>query len=76
MSPDVSGPEGMRQVVSGFYAAFPDMVIYLEEVIGEGDTVATRGILRRNQQWQLHGCACIWQKSQGSLYGFLETERC
>jgi steroid delta-isomerase-like uncharacterized protein len=37
------GPAGLRAVLQSFLAAFPDMRIRHEEVIGEGETVATRG---------------------------------
>lgn len=37
------GPQGIITVIENFYNAFPDMKINLEEVIGENDTVATRG---------------------------------
>ncbi len=37
------GPEGFKQVMAMFLTAFPDMVIYVEEIVGEGDVVASRG---------------------------------
>jgi predicted ester cyclase len=37
------GPAGMRALMGGFFAAFPDMRIVIEETIGEGDLVCTRG---------------------------------
>ncbi len=37
------GAAGMQMVIEIFFNAFPDMKITLEEVIGEGDMVATRG---------------------------------
>lgn len=38
-----TGPDGMRLVIENFYKAFPDMKITMEQIIGEGDVVATRG---------------------------------
>lgn len=37
------GPEGFRAVVGMFFEAFPDMRITLDDVIGEGEKVVTRG---------------------------------
>jgi steroid delta-isomerase-like uncharacterized protein len=37
------GPAGMKQVLAMFTEAFPDMQITLHDVLGEGETVATRG---------------------------------
>ena len=37
------GPTGLKQVLGMFIEAFPDMGLKVEQVIGEGDTVATRG---------------------------------
>jgi steroid delta-isomerase-like uncharacterized protein len=37
------GPEGLKQVLLMFTEAFPDMQITLHDVIGEGETVMTRG---------------------------------
>jgi steroid delta-isomerase-like uncharacterized protein len=38
----VPGPEGMRQITSGFRAAFPDLRFEVEFVVAEGDFVAAR----------------------------------
>ena len=37
------GPEGFKQVIGMFRNAFPDMHITLEDIITEGDKIATRG---------------------------------
>ena len=37
------GPVGFRAVVEMFTTAFPDMAITIDELIGEGDLVMTRG---------------------------------
>ncbi len=37
------GPAGLRAVLQGFIDGFPDLHIQLHNVLGEGDTVATRG---------------------------------
>ena len=37
------GPAGIRAVMGGFFAGFPDMTIVLEQTVGDGDLVCTRG---------------------------------
>jgi steroid delta-isomerase-like uncharacterized protein len=43
MPTPMPGPEGLRQVISMFLAAFPDMQVTMETVIAEADKVAARG---------------------------------
>lgn len=40
------GVETLKQIVSLFRAGFPDLSVTLDEVIGEGDTVAARATTR------------------------------
>lgn len=37
------GPAGLRALMGAFFAAFPDMRIVVEQTLGEGDLVCTRG---------------------------------
>lgn len=37
------GPNGFKAIIKQFLNAFPDMQINIQEIIGEGETVATRG---------------------------------
>ena len=37
------GPAGLRALMGGFFAAFPDMRIVIEQTMGDGDLVCTRG---------------------------------
>jgi steroid delta-isomerase-like uncharacterized protein len=46
------GPESMRQEAASFRAAFPDARITIEQMIGEGDTVAFRFGLHATHQGQ------------------------
>lgn len=39
------GAEGFKQVIGMFRAAFPDLRVAVEDVLGEGDRVATRGTM-------------------------------
>jgi steroid delta-isomerase-like uncharacterized protein len=49
------GPEGFKQVMAMFFNAFPDMIVELQDVIGEGDKVVTRGVMRGTHQGEFMG---------------------
>jgi steroid delta-isomerase-like uncharacterized protein len=49
------GPEGLKQVLHMFYAAFPDMKITIHEVIAEGDSVASRGTWYGTHRGEFNG---------------------
>jgi steroid delta-isomerase-like uncharacterized protein len=51
------GGEGVRQVVTMFHTAFPDMTITLDEVIAEGDIVAALSTLRGTHRGEFMGVA-------------------
>jgi steroid delta-isomerase-like uncharacterized protein len=51
------GREGVRQVVTMFRTAFPDMTITLDEVVAEGDTVAALSTLRGTHRGEFMGVA-------------------
>jgi predicted ester cyclase len=55
MPAPVSGPEGFKMVIGMFRAAFPDLHITLEDVLGEGDKVATRGYFTGTHQGEFNG---------------------
>ena len=46
------GPESVKQEVASFRAAFPDVHATIEQMIGEGDIVAFRFVLRGTHQGQ------------------------
>lgn len=47
--------EGLKQVLPGFRAAFPDLQITVEELIAEGDKVFDRVTWRGTHQGELMG---------------------
>ena len=51
----VPGPEGWKQVVGTFRAAFPDMKITLEDVFADGDKVGTRGVFTGTHKGEFMG---------------------
>lgn len=53
--PDQRGPEGVKEFVTGYLAAFPDGRITIDEQIAEGDVVASRWTGRGTHQGELMG---------------------
>lgn len=47
--------EALRHRFAGMRAAFPDLAIELEDLIGEEDTVAARWLARGTHQGEYHG---------------------
>jgi steroid delta-isomerase-like uncharacterized protein len=55
-SPDLPpGPEGVKEVVSMFHSAIPDLRVVIEDMIAEGDKVATRYALEGTHKGELFG---------------------
>lgn len=49
------GAEGIKQVVSMFRAAFPDLEITIDDQIAEGDKVCSRATTRGTHQGEIFG---------------------
>lgn len=49
------GPDGMRAVLQPFITAFPDLHVTIEEILGEGDKVMTRGVFIGTQRGEFMG---------------------
>ena len=55
-TPDLpTGPEGVKAVVSMFRSAMPDLRVVIEDMIAEGDKVATRYTLEGTHEGELFG---------------------
>jgi steroid delta-isomerase-like uncharacterized protein len=52
---DIAGPDGQREVVSGYRAAFPDLEVTIDDQIAEGDRVVTRWTARGTHTGDLWG---------------------
>jgi steroid delta-isomerase-like uncharacterized protein len=52
---DVRGPDGVKQVIQMYRAAYPDLSITVEDQIAEGNEVATRWSARGTHQGELFG---------------------
>ncbi len=53
----VQGPEGLKESARGYREAFPDLKATVEQVVAEGDLVATRWTCRGTQKGELFGIA-------------------
>jgi predicted SnoaL-like aldol condensation-catalyzing enzyme len=54
---DVAGPEAVKQGVKAFHVAYPDMQFTIEDLVAEGDRVATRYTFRGTQRGEFMGVA-------------------
>lgn len=53
----VRGPEGLKESARGYRGAFPDLMATVDQIIGEGDLVATRWTCRGTHKGELFGIA-------------------
>lgn len=51
----VTGPEAMKGAVQAFLTGFPDMQVTIEDVLAEGDRVATRGYFTGTHKGEFNG---------------------
>jgi predicted ester cyclase len=49
------GPAGMKALLGGFFEAFPDMSIVIEQTVADGDLVCTRGYFEGTQTGDFMG---------------------
>ncbi len=54
-APEVRGPEGEKQLVGMYLAAFPDLQFTVEDLVAEGDKVATHITVRGTHRGELMG---------------------
>jgi steroid delta-isomerase-like uncharacterized protein len=53
----VMGPAGLKEAARGYREAFPDLKATVDQVLAEGDLVATRWTCRGTHQGELFGIA-------------------
>ena len=66
---DVSGREGIKQLISLYRAAFPDIHMTFEDQIAQGDKVASRWTMRGTHTGDLLGIAPTGK--QGTMTGMI-----
>jgi steroid delta-isomerase-like uncharacterized protein len=57
------GPEGVKESARGYRTAFPDLTITVDQVIAEGEYVATRWTARGTHKAELFGIAATGKES-------------
>ncbi len=56
-NPDVRGPEGLRQLVTKYQTAFPDLHFTIEDLLADGDKVVARVAWKGTHKGTLEGIA-------------------
>ena len=56
-TPDLRGPDGFKELIGGYRSAFPDLHMTVQEMIAEGDSVASRWTAEGTHQGELMGIA-------------------
>jgi predicted ester cyclase len=56
------GPAGMKAVMGQFFAAFPDMRVVIDQSVGEGDIVCTRGHFEGTHDGEFMGIPATGKK--------------
>ena len=74
MPTPVPGPEGFKMVIGMFRAAFPDLHITLEDVLGDGDKVTTRGYFTGTHQGDFNGIPATGKKVKVSYIDMWRIE--
>lgn len=64
LPPGERGPGVIRQVVSGYRTAFPDLHFTVEQMVAEGDTLAVRWTAEGTQRGTLMGVAPTGQRAR------------
>ena len=54
---EIHGPEELRQMMTGFFTAFPDLRFTVEDLIAEGDKVVARWTSQWTHRGDLQGIA-------------------
>jgi predicted ester cyclase len=60
--PEFKGPEGMRQLATMCFTAFPDWHETIDDIVAEGDRVACRTTIRGTHQGDFMGTAPTGKK--------------
>ena len=53
----IRGPKGAKEQMGGYRAAFPDVILTIDQQVAEGDTVVTRWTARGTHEGELMGIA-------------------
>ena len=59
---DAKGPEGLREIISAYHDAFPDIHATIDEMVAEGNTVACRISIQGTFKGEMMGMAPTGRK--------------
>jgi steroid delta-isomerase-like uncharacterized protein len=65
-SPEMRGPDGFRQLISMYRAAFPDLNMVVDDMLAEGDKVAARWTATGTHRGELMGIPPTGKRVTGS----------
>lgn len=68
---DAKGPDGFKKTVNMFRTAFPDIHSTIEDIVAEGDKVATRATLRGTHRGEFMGIAPTDKKINVAVSGLI-----
>ncbi len=68
------GPDGFKQVMGMFISAFPDFHIQIEDILAEGDRVASRGVWSGTHQGDFMGIPATGKQVSVAYIDFWRLE--
>jgi steroid delta-isomerase-like uncharacterized protein len=68
------GPAGFKETLERFVTAFPDMQVYPESIIAEGDLVATRGYCTGTNKGSFMGIPATGKKLRFDYVDFWKVQ--
>lgn len=71
---DLEGPAALKEMVGGYFAAFPDMQVTVEDVMASGDQVLSRVTLRGTHQGELAGVEATGKEIELAIMSFVRIE--
>ncbi len=71
---DMEGPADLKAMVSGYFAAFPDMQVTVEDVMASGDQVLSRVTIRGTHQGELAGVEATGKEIELAIMSFVRIE--
>lgn len=67
-----AGPDGLKPIMAGFRAAFPDLHYTIEDLVAEGDKVVTRWTMRATHTGEFMGMPATGKQV---MVGGMQIER-
>jgi steroid delta-isomerase-like uncharacterized protein len=71
---ELKGPEGFKQFVTMYRTAFPDLQIKVDDMVAEGDKVASVGTYKGTFKGPMMGIPPTGKQCSGKIMGFSRFE--